>query len=117
MDLTEAIQAHSAWKMRLRSAITHHETLDEASICRDDCCKLGRWLHGEARAQFGTLHSHAECVKKHAAFHKEAGRVAGEINARHYTEAEALLANRGDYARASNDVIFAIGALKREAGL
>lgn len=117
MDLNEAIQAHSAWKMRLRSAITHHETLDEATIQRDDCCKLGRWLHGEARSSFGKLASHADCVKKHAAFHQAAGKVAGEINARHYAEAEAMLASKSEYAKASNEVIFAIGTLKKEAGL
>ena len=55
MDLNEAIQAHSEWKMKLRSAIQSRTQLDAATIARDDCCALGKWLHGESRAQYGRL--------------------------------------------------------------
>ena len=57
MDFNEAIKAHSDWKMKLRSAIQAQTTLDAATIARDDCCVLGKWLHGESRAQFGQLGS------------------------------------------------------------
>jgi methyl-accepting chemotaxis protein len=117
MDLNEAIKAHSEWKMRLRSALSHKETLDAATIGRDDCCKFGKWLHGEARGQFGALRSHADCVHKHAAFHREAGKVAATINDARYDEADAMLKSQSSYSLASNDVLFAIGALKKEAGL
>ena len=66
---------------------------------------------------YGPLKSHIAGVKKHAVFHKEAAKIAFNINARRYTEAEKMLEIGGPYATASNAVVFAIGALKREAKL
>jgi hypothetical protein len=117
MDLQEAIRAHSDWKTKLRGAITAQSQLDVATIARDDCCALGKWLHGESRPTFGPLASHQACVRKHAAFHTEASKVASTINRRNYAEAEKMLAAGTPYAQASNEVVFAIGALKREAKL
>jgi methyl-accepting chemotaxis protein len=117
MDLQEAIRAHSDWKTKLRGAISAKSTLDVDTIARDDCCILGKWLHGESRPMFGPLVSHVACVKKHAAFHKEAAKIASNINAKRYAEAEKMLETGGPYSSASNEVIFAIGALKREAKL
>lgn len=117
MDLNEAIKAHSEWKMKLRGAISAKSTLDAATISRDDCCALGKWLHGESKPAFGKLTAHADCVRHHAAFHKEAGKVATTINAGKYAEAEQMLGSGSPYASASNAVVIAIGALKREAKL
>jgi methyl-accepting chemotaxis protein len=117
MDLEHAVQKHAEWKLRFRSAIARHETLDAASIGRDDCCDLGKWLHGEARRRFGSLQSHATCLSRHAAFHAEAGKVAQAVNARHYDTAEALMDADSGYVAASTAVGVAILRLKKEAGL
>lgn len=50
MDLNNAIAKHSEWKTKLRSAITRKETLDASTISKDNCCDLGKWLHGEAKS-------------------------------------------------------------------
>jgi methyl-accepting chemotaxis protein len=117
MDLQEAIRAHSEWKTKLRGAITAQSTLDVATIARDDCCQLGKWLHGDSKPVYGPLSSHVACLHKHADFHKEAAKVAGAINAKKFTDAEQMLESGSAYALASNEVIYAIGALKREAKL
>lgn len=117
MDLNEAIKAHADWKMKLRTAISAHTTLDADTIAKDNCCMLGKWLHGESRARFGTLPAHHECMRQHALFHKEAGKVATSINQHKYSEAEQMLVSGSPYALASNAVVIAIGALKREAHL
>jgi len=117
MDLQEAIRAHSDWKTKLRGAISSKSQLDVATIARDDCCMLGKWLHGESRPTYGPLVSHKACVAKHAAFHKEAAKVASAINRGNYSEAQDMLELGKSYALASNEVVFAIGALKREAKL
>ena len=92
------------------------EQLDVATIAKDNCCDLGKWLHGEAKTQFGQLGSHGECVKKHAEFHTEAAKVALEINNKDYPKAEAMLAMGTSYANASNSVGGAILRLKKEIG-
>lgn len=117
MDLTDAIKAHSDWKMKLRGAILSQATLDADTIAKDNCCALGKWLHGESKPTLGALSSHQECVRLHAVFHKEAGKVASTINARQYAQAESMLASGAPYAVASNAVVIGIGALKRQAKL
>jgi hypothetical protein len=117
MDLAEAVKAHAEWKIKLRGAITSKATLDAATIGRDDCCALGKWLHGESRTKYGQMPSHAECVRKHAEFHREAGNVAKVINDKDYARAEKMLDANTAYSHASGGVVLAIGALRREASL
>lgn len=117
MDLESAIAKHAEWKVKFRSAIAKQDTLDAATIAKDNCCELGKWLHGDAKLQFGKLVSHANCVAKHAAFHVEAGKVAQVINAKKYQEAEAMVGSGTPFGAASSAVGVAIMGLKKEAGL
>ena len=117
MDLNEAIGKHAEWKMKFRSAISKQETMDASTISKDNCCELGKWLHGEAKAKFGALTSHSTCVAKHASFHVEAGKVAQAINSKKYAEAEAMMNAGTPYTAASSAVGVAIMQLKKEAKL
>jgi len=117
MDLDQAITKHAEWKIKFRSAISKQETMDASTIAKDNCCELGKWLHGEAKAKFGKLQSYAQCVSKHAEFHTQASKVAQAINAKQYTEAEKMISNGTPYFQASSAVGVAIIALKKEAGL
>ena len=114
MDLDQAIGKHAEWKTKFRVAISKKETLDETTISQDNCCELGKWLHGESKAKFSKFASHADCIRKHAAFHVEAGKVARMINEKKYTEAEAQLGANTAYSNASNVVGVAIIGLKKE---
>lgn len=91
--------------------------MDVATISRDNCCELGKWLHGEAKAKFSSLQAYSLCVGKHAAFHREAGKVATAINSKKYSEAEAMLNAGTPYASASSAVGTAILQFKKEAKL
>lgn len=117
MDLSAATQAHSEWKVKLRVAISRKEKLDAAMISADNCCGFGKWLHGEAKGQYASLKSYANCVQRHAAFHREAGAVAGVINAGNYVKAAQMLEAETTYAQASVAVVTAIMGLKKEAAL
>lgn len=117
MDLNNAIGKHAEWKIKLRSAISRQETMDVDTISKDNCCELGKWLYGDAKANFSQLKSYTECVSRHADFHVEAGKVAAIINAGNYTEAEAMLGADSKYTEASNAVASAIMHLKKEASI
>jgi methyl-accepting chemotaxis protein len=117
MDLTQASQAHSEWKVKLRMAITKKEQLDATTISQDNCCALGKWLHGDAKSKYSSLASYRDCVGKHANFHREAASVARTINAKDYAKAEAMLGGGTPYAATSSAVISAILGLKKEAAL
>jgi methyl-accepting chemotaxis protein len=116
MDLTDAVNAHTDWKVRLRGAISDRSTLDLDAIASDDRCDLGRWLHGASREKYGALPAHRDCVIAHAGFHRCAAEVAALINAGEYARAERLLAAGTRYALASRMIVLAIDELRRQVG-
>ena len=112
MDLDNAIQKHAQWKFKFLNALHNKEVMDEIAISRDSNCEFGKWLHGDAKAQFGMVGSYAKCVADHAAFHVEAGKVAVAINARKPEEVERMMAKGSAYDQASRTVAISIIELK-----
>jgi hypothetical protein len=76
IDLDSAIQAHADWRSKLRTAVARKETMDAETIGCDDCCLLGKWLHGAGKSQYGGKPSFVSLVDAHRQFHQEAGKVA-----------------------------------------
>lgn len=114
IDLDKALEKHSEWKVKLRTAISKREEMDAATISRDDCCDFGKWLHQDVKHHLDHESSYADCVSKHAAFHIEAGKIANMINAKKYSEAEAMLGGGSAFAAASSAVGVAIMRLKKD---
>jgi methyl-accepting chemotaxis protein len=114
IDFDLVLKKHSDWKVKLRDAISKREVMDVATISKDNCCDFGKWLYGDARSQLGHRASFSECVSKHAAFHVEAGRVAAMINAKKFSEAEAMLQSDSAFVAASSLVGIAIMRLKKD---
>jgi methyl-accepting chemotaxis protein len=117
MDLDHAVSAHEQWVFKFRDAIATSSTMDAATIAKDNCCELGKWLYGEGRTMHGNLTRFSDVVAKHAEFHKHAGQVAEAINAKKHKEAQDMI----DYAstpfsQATQEVKRAILNLKSEAG-
>jgi methyl-accepting chemotaxis protein len=114
IDFDSALAAHANWKVRLRSAIASGENVDARAIGADDCCVLGKWLHGDAKRLMAGRPTYTDCVAKHAAFHREAGRVAEAINAKRLDAAGAMLDAGTPYTDASSAVGMALNRMKRE---
>jgi len=114
IDLDKALEKHSEWKVKLRTAISKREEMDAATISRDDCCDFGKWLHHDVKSHLARQASYSDCVSKHAAFHIEAGRIANTINAKKYSEAETMLGNGSAFVAASTAVGVAIMRLKKD---
>jgi methyl-accepting chemotaxis protein len=114
IDFDGVLAKHSAWKVKLRTAISKHEEMDVKTIARDDCCDFGKWLNGDAKSQFGHRASYIECVSKHGDFHIEAGRVATMINAKKYDEARSMLGNGSPFGSASTIVGIAIMRMRKD---
>jgi aerotaxis receptor len=111
-DLKDAIDAHVQWRSRLRNAAAHGVELDPATISRDDCCPLGKWLHGEGRGRWGSRPQFTELVQRHAAFHREAGAVARMVMDGRRDEALAALGAGTAYTQATQATLLAINALQ-----
>ncbi|MEH7826927.1 CZB domain-containing protein [Gemmobacter denitrificans] len=117
MNLEDAVKNHAEWRLKFRRAISQKERMDAATIGKDNCCAVGQWLHGEGGTRWGRTPEFMKAMDKHKAFHVQAGRVAGLVNAGKYAEAEAALGNGTPYANASNEVGVAFIALKKAAAL
>jgi hypothetical protein len=115
MNFEEARKKHAEWRVKFRTAITSKATLDAPAIAKDNCCDLGKWLHGEAKSKYAALPSYLECVKKHAAFHTEASKIAGVINSKKYDEAQSMLGIGTGFSAASGAIGTALDALERDA--
>lgn len=114
IDLDTAIQAHANWRAKLKTAAARREHLDVETVCRDDCCDLGKWLHGAGGSQYKNRASFVDLVETHRQFHVEAGKVARLVNQGLYDEADRQLANNTGFGNASQKVGSAVIRLAQE---
>jgi methyl-accepting chemotaxis protein len=114
VNLDSAIRAHAEWRSKLRTAATRKETMDADTIARDDCCELGKWLHGSGQSRYGSKPSFVSLVSCHSEFHQEAGKVARLINQGAYDTAEQQLGSGTGFTLASNKVGSAVVQLQKE---
>ena len=112
-DFEGAINAHRQWKVKLRQAIAKKEKLDAETICRDDRCPLGRWIHGDGGQRWGSRPVFVDLLARHADFHRAAGDVARRINAGAYAEAERLVGSGSVFAEVSVEVATLLTRAKR----
>lgn len=112
-DFDQAIEAHRQWKVRLRKAIVDRDRLDAETICRDDQCPLGKWIHGPGSARWGSRPLFVQLLDKHAEFHKVAGGVARTINGGQYADAERLIGSGSPFAQISIEVATILTHAKR----
>ena len=112
-DFDKAIDAHRQWKVKLRKAIAEKDRLDADTICRDDQCPLGKWIHGPGGVQWGSRPTFVELLSKHAEFHQVAGGVAKQINQGRYSEAERLIGSGSTFAQVSTEVATILTKAKR----
>ncbi len=112
-DFDAAIDAHRQWKVKLRRAIAERSRLDADTLCRDDRCPLGQWLHGAGGKRWGTQPGFVALLEKHAEFHATAGAVARQINAGAYADAERLIGSGSAFASVSSEVATLLTRAKR----
>ena len=106
LDFKSAIEAHQRWKIRLNDVIEgrSEEVLDPASVARDDCCALGKWIHGVGGDNFSDQPEFAELKRRHAHFHVCAGHVLILAQSGR-KEAASREVSQGDFARISREVV------------
>ena len=95
LDFASALAAHQAWRARVLDLLAKpdkEEVPDPVTVGRDDCCTLGRWLHGEGKTRFGVGPQFAILVAEHRGFHRTAAEIVGLLQARKLEEASRLIA-------------------------
>lgn len=106
LNFHSAIVSHQQWKARFRAMIDTgiSEALNPDVIAKDNQCAVGKWIYGTAKEQFGTHPLWEKLRDDHAFFHTCASRVLVMIIRGEKQKALQEI-ERGNYARASNDVI------------
>jgi hypothetical protein len=102
------------WKARLRDAVRLAEKFDVETVRKDDCCPLGQWLHGKGRTQWGHLPGLTRLLDEHAAFHREAGRVAEVANRGDEAGVQRLLGTGSAFSRATQGTVMALKGFELE---
>jgi methyl-accepting chemotaxis protein len=112
-DFDTAIEAHRQWKVKLRKAIANQEQLDADTICQDNQCPLGQWIHGDGGDRYSDAPNFQELTVRHAEFHQTAGAVARVINDAHYNDAERLIGSGSHFSQVSTEVCTLLIKAKR----
>src|SRR5450830_912707 len=112
VDVDAIIDAHRQWKVKLRQAIEDRSQVDTATLSRDDCCALGKWIYGDGQ-RLAERPTFSALVGRHAHFHRVAGQVGELINQRRMREAEDALAPGTAFAQATSEVVSTLSSAKR----
>lgn len=110
LDLPAAIAAHEQWNWRLDAYLRGDSTEDlrPETVCFDDRCELGKWIHGAGQAKLGHLPLFTSLLEDHRQFHLEAAKVVTLTRSRLPDEAARTMA--GPYREHSERVT---GALQK----
>ncbi|ACB34586.1 hypothetical protein Lcho_2321 [Leptothrix cholodnii SP-6] len=102
LDFGRAMRVHQQWKSRLVDVLdgADDKRYRMEQVRRDDCCELGRWLHGPGCTHYGHLPSFRKLVLSHRAFHVAAADVLATHQAGQ-TEAARNMIESGLYAKFS----------------
>lgn len=112
--IQNAIRAHGAWKMRLRTAISvgRSDFTPETVAC-DDKCDFGKWLYGDAIPKTAKQGMAYKVVKRlHGEFHQTAGQVLREAVGGNADKSRQLL--EGEFNDRSATLVRALTKWKKE---
>lgn len=112
VDVDAIIDAHRQWKVKLRQAIEDRSAVDVATLSRDDCCALGKWIYSDGQ-RLAQRPNFVDLVGRHRHFHSVAGGIGTLINQKRMREAEDALAPGTEFAQATTDVVSTLSVVKR----
>jgi methyl-accepting chemotaxis protein len=112
INVDAIIDAHREWKIKLRDAIDSADRVDVATLGRDDCCGLGKWIYADGKHLQGRV-SFTALVDRHAKFHRTAAAIGTLINDKRFEQADDALAPGTPFAQATADVVAALSSAKR----
>jgi Chemoreceptor zinc-binding domain len=115
LDIQVAIAAHENWKNRLQAYLdgTSKEVFVAESICFDDRCDLGKWIHSSGKAKMGQYPGFTALMSHHKMFHFAASNVVALQSRGKTAEAAVILA--GQFSQFSKSVVGDLNALSSMA--
>ncbi len=111
--LNRAFAQLQNWKLHRLESLAAGVPPDLATIRRDDCCELGRWLHSEGAQIHGSKPEFQELLSKHASFHQVAAVAVGKVMVLPPDEAITMLNGCSVSGTAASNAAMAVLALKK----
>jgi len=115
VDFDEVIAAHQQWRVTLRNAVLKKTRVDVDQLRRDDCCVLGRWLHGSGR-RWAAAPGFRQLMESHRTFHLEAAKVGQAVNEGQTERAAKMLESGATFVEMGKEVTQALRTLRDEIG-
>ncbi len=102
-EIDKALEAHAAWKERLRNAIDSGAIdVSVTTISVDNKCTFGKWLYGPTLSDEDRASAHCQqVIKLHAEFHKVAAKIAALATSGMKAEAQKMMDFGNEYTQAS----------------
>jgi hypothetical protein len=93
LDIQTAMMAHENWKLRLLAHLEGSSTEEfcPETICFDNRCDLGQWIHGKGQAHLGNFPGFTALLEHHKMFHYAASNVVALSHAGKEAEAQKML--------------------------
>jgi aerotaxis receptor len=91
IDPKQVLQEHQQHMVDLRNAVMRKLQLDADRLRRDDCCRLGVWLHSASGKRWSHQPQFGELVRQHTTLHQAIGRAADAVNAGQYPQVLGML--------------------------
>lgn len=116
LDIDMAQAAHENWKLRLQTYLDglSGEELSAETICFDDRCDLGRWIHGPGAANLGQFPGFTALMGHHKMFHYAASNVVALTKAGKDGEARKMM--KRQFEPLSGSVMADLDVLRKIAG-
>lgn len=110
VDFDKMVAAHLAWRDRRQAYVEGRgDKLEQAVVCRDDACALGKWIHGPGKT-FAREREYDHLLDQHAQFHTCAGEVVKAVDEGKKELAEHLII--GKYRHQANQTVSAIRMMR-----
>lgn len=117
MDFEEAISAHSAWKLKLKSYLTKPDkSLNPAEAGADDRCALGKWLQAEKK-KHSNMPEFAKLCSDHTRFHQIAADLIRRADAGQKVMEETALGSRSEFSAVSSAVVTGLMGVQKKLQL
>lgn len=115
-QITDALGAHGAWKLRLKMAAQNGKLdVPARDVARDDACAFGKWLMEVERDPAIAGSAEYRDVKHlHAEFHRTAGAIATKIENGDLQTAKTEIEGPG-FKTASSELGAALTTWRRNA--
>ncbi len=104
-EISKAIDAHAAWKQKLRHAIDTGECESTPErVKMDNNCAFGKWLYDRIDEKAKSSEFYDITVALHANFHKSAGHILELALSGEKNQARSLMGLDSDFTRYSGQL-------------